>query len=363
MKFTRENYEAYVLYWLEGKLSGPDHDLFLIFLKENPDIYEEIEAANNVRLEPSSVQFHDKNILKKNISESRFGSDFENLCVAFLEGDLESAEMQKFESGLSENPDKLVEFELFRKSRLEADQSIVFSPKSKLKKLTVYQKRIRIFSTASAAAIIVLIIIFTRNIYLPDPNLISDTEKVVGTSVKKEIMGEMANVERNNPQLTDNQLVNKDQKFYKPSGSNVDYMTENNWPGLITDISELNRVQEEIRPVLSKFTTVENDNSVDLKRLKRTESGPSGNFDTYMTPGEFAGNKILNSLFPGKESLKQTKLSFWALASTSFEELNQITDGGYSLERKVYANGKLKRISIETPLLGISIPLKNRQPQ
>ena len=108
---------------------------------------------------------------------------------------------------------------------------------------------------------------------------------------------------------------------------------------------------------------VENNKSVDLNKLKKIEYQRSGNFDSYLSLGEFASNKILGSLFPENESLRQTKISVWDLASTGFEELNQITDGGFSLGREIGKSGKIKRISIETPLLGISIPLKNKQPQ
>jgi hypothetical protein len=354
MKFNRGNYEAFVLDWLEGKLSGPDRDLFLEFLIENPDIYSEIKALSDVQLEPSIIQFPDKNILKKSSNLSKFGSDFEKLSIAYLEGDLESEKKQKFESLLSENPDKLIEFELFRKSRVKPDMNIIFNKKSKLKRLSVSQRRIRLISAVSAAAVIVIVLIFTRNTGLQNRKLITNADTNYTKSTKTEII---------NPQPANNQLIQSEKELYSNSEPNDKFISAGKQQDLLNDIPGPLREQVAIKPVSSVFALIENNNSVGLNNLKKIESKRPGNFDSYLTLGEFASSKILGSLFPGNESFKQAKISFWDLASTGFEELNQITNGGYSLNREIGASGKLKRISIETPLLGISIPLKNKQPQ
>jgi hypothetical protein len=358
MKFTRENYEEYVLDWLEGKLSGPGRELFLKFLEENPDIYEEIEAAGKVRLEPSDALFHDKNILKKNISLSKSGPAFENLCVAFLEGDLEPAEKQKFESSLSENPDKLIEFELFRKSRLKPDSRIIFEPKSGLKRLSVYQKRVRIFSTAAAAAIAVMIIIFSGKTGLFNPDLITVADSNLKIPSGKEIINEKVVPDINNGQIADNQLIRTEKKLQGKDASDLNYIKTLEYRDTGSDISGA-----DIKPLSARFSLVDNVYSTDLNKLKSEEREPSWKFDSYLALGEFAGSKILQNIFPENEAFRQDKLTFWDLASTGFEGLNQVSDGGYSLNRDIDKNGKIKRISIETPLLGISIPLKNKQPQ
>ena len=361
MKFTRENYELYVLDYLEGKLTDNDYELFLQFLKENPDISYEIEVAGKIQLQPVDIKFHSKNSLKKNGRLSKFDDEFDNLCIAFIEGDLELNERKKIESWLSDNTEKLIEFELFRKSKLIAGKSITFSPKSKLKRLTLIQKRIRLISVISAAAVIILAVIFSVNKGFMPNNLIT---KKADTDIKIQPITEdsgdetMTNV--NDSQSTDNQQ----RHLYSSSEiirGNVPDKKDIRQPD---DLLKSEREQIEIQPVSSAFALVEIKNSYDLYNLKMPASEPSLDFDSYQTLGQFAGNKILRSLLPGDDSVKSTKITFWDLASSGFKELNQITDGGgYALNKETDNSGKLKRISVETPLIGFSIPIKNRQPQ
>jgi hypothetical protein len=374
MKFTRENFELFVIDFLEGKLTDHDNELFLQFLEENPDINNEIEEIRKIQLKPIDIKFNNKNNLKKNASPSKFDNEFENLCIAFLEGDLESAEKKKFESWLLENPHKLIEFELFRKSRLRPDINIIFNPKSKLKRLTLVQKRIRLISAISAAAVIILVMIFAVNKDFLSNDLI--TEKT-GTDVKAqsdtEVIGDENVADINDFQYADNQLNEKelsnDLKYVEPRNKYVDSGLKNNnlmgdkFISKPDDILKSGKEQIEIQPVSSLFATVENNNSPDLYNLKKPESEPAMKFDSYQTLEQFAGNRILKSLMPGYDSDTQTKITFWALASSGFKELNQITEGEYALDTETDRSGKIKRISVETPLLGFSFPIKNRQPQ
>jgi hypothetical protein len=374
MKFTRENFELYVIDYLEGKLTGNDHELFLQFLKENPDISNEIEETGKIQLQPIDIKFHSKNNLKKNTGLSKSDNESDNLFIAFLEGDLESTEKKKFETWLTDNPDKLIEFELFRKSRLMPDLNIVFNAKSKLKRLTLIQKRIRLISAISAAAVIILAVIFTINRGFLSNDLI--TEKT-GTDNKTQTDTEGNGDENitpvNNSQYADNQLNETESSTYQkePVQRNLfgnsalknDNMPGSKYTGQLDNLLLHGREQIKIQPVSSVFATVKIKNSPDLYNLKQTTSEPDLNFDSYQTLGQFAGNMILRSLLPGYDSIKQTKITFWDLASSGFEEINQFTDGGYALNRETNKSGKLKRISVETPLIGFSIPIKSKLPQ
>jgi hypothetical protein len=174
MKFDRENYEIYVIDFLEEKLTEEDHNLFIEFLKGNTDIYEEVKSIRNIHLHPVDTHFPGKNNLKKTIRTSEYNDDFENFCIASLEGDLETDEKLNFESWLSKNPDKSFEYESFRKVYLNADMNIVFSPKSRLKKLSIVQKRIRLVSILSAAAVTIFFIFFIKSADIINHNVITE---------------------------------------------------------------------------------------------------------------------------------------------------------------------------------------------
>jgi hypothetical protein len=371
MKFTRENFELFVIDYLEGKLTDHENKLFIQFLDENPDIKYEIEEIRKIQLEPVNIKFNNKNNLKKNTGSSKFDNEFEDLCIALLEGDLESDDKLKFESWLSENPDKLIEFELFRKSRLRPDINIIFNPKSKLKRLTLVQRRIRLISAISAAAVIILVIIFTVNKdYFSNDLITEKTTTNVKAQPDTEVSGD-ANV--NDYQYADNQLnemeLSTRSKKVEQGNKHVDSgikntnVTAGKYIGQPDELFKSAKEQIEIQPVSSLFATVENKSIPGLYNIRKSESESAMKYDSYQTLAQYASNKILNSLISGNDSVTQTKITFWDLASSGFKELNQITDGGYALDTETDRNGKIRRISVETPLIGFSIPIKNRQPQ
>jgi hypothetical protein len=374
MKFTRENFELFVIDYLEGKLTDHDNEMFLQFLRENPDIKYAVEEIKKIQLEPIDIKFNDKNNLKKNSGSLKFDSEFEDLCIALFEGDLEPPEKEKFESWLSENPDKLIEFELFRKSRVKPDINIVFNPKLKLKRLTLVQRRIRLISAISAAAVIILVIIFTVNKNYLSNDLVAEKP---ATNLKvqpdTEVSGAANIANGNDYQYLDNQSnvreLSNDSREVEQGNKQVDFGIKNNnvktgkYFSKPDDLSESVKEQIEIQPVSSLFATVENKNFPGLNNLRKSESGSDMKYDSYQTLAQYAGNKILKSLMAGNDSIVQAKITFWDIASSGFKELNQITDGGYALDTETDRSGKIKRLSFETPLIGFSIPIKNRQPQ
>src|SRR4030042_6040007 len=366
MKFNRENYEIYVIDFLEEKLTEEDHNLFIEFLKDNTDIYEEVKSIRNIHLQPVDTHFPGKNNLKKTFRTSEFNDDFENFCIASLEGDLEPDEKLNFESWLSKNPDKSFEYESFRKVYLNADMNIVFSPKSRLKKLSIVQNRIRLVAILSAAAVTIFFIFFIKSADIINHNVItedSNNELKINTEPEKPVQElNQINVDTSKSheqESTDNQLV-------ETGLGNVSIEKQATQPKhnlLLTGNEYINASREQIliKPVSPLLARIEIHSSVGNDLLQQPDREESRTFDDYQTLGEFAGDKILRNLLSANESDGREKLTFWDLASNGVEGLNSITDGGYALSREISENGTLKRISLETPLLGISITIKNKQ--
>jgi hypothetical protein len=369
MKFNRENYEIYVLDFLEGKLTEEDHNLFIEFLKDHPYINEGVKDIHNIHLQPADTHFQGKNILKKPIRTSEYNNDFENFCIASIEGDLEPDERLKFESWLTENPDKSFEFESFRKVYLKSDMNIIFSLKSRLKKLSIVQKRIRWVSLLSAAAAItIFLIFFIRSADIINPKVISeDSNNELKITTEPENHAEeleQINVNTGQSQVkesTDRRLAETD----LDNVSLEEQVAQSKEKLILTgnEYGNAGREQIIIKPVSSLIASIEIHNTVRDDLLQQSDREEDRTFDDYQTLGEFASNKILGNLLSVNESDNQKKLTFWGLASNGLEELNSISEGGYALDRETSENGTLKRISLETPLLGISIPIKNKHPK
>lgn len=343
MKFNRGNYELYVIDFLEGKLSEEDHILFIKFLEGHPDINEEIKDIHSFQLQSGDESFPGKKFLKKNISTSKYQDDFNNYCVSYLEGDIESAEKINSENWISNDPEKTPELELFRKAYLKADMSIIFSQKSRLKKRSIVQNRIRLVSIlTTAAAVIIFLIIFIRPTNIIDRNVISegsnDDSKI---TTKQEVLTEEI------------EQIKVDAGKFQEQQSTDEQIEHGAW--------SIERIS--IKPVSSILAHVETESSINISGLRLSYAGEEKKFDDYQTLGEYVNKNIVNDFFSVDESDNQEKLTFWNLALNGLEGINSITDGGYALDKETDENGTLKRVSLETPLLGISIPVKNKQPQ
>jgi hypothetical protein len=130
MNINKNNYEAYFLDYHEGNLSPQEvADLFL-FLSLHSELKKEFDNFENIILEDFSLPvFEDKDRLKKNIT----ADNREQYFIRAIEGTLEPAEQVLLEQFLKTYPQFLREFQLFQKTKIQSDPSIVFENKSLLK--------------------------------------------------------------------------------------------------------------------------------------------------------------------------------------------------------------------------------------
>lgn len=154
MKITRSNYESWFLDYLEGNLDASLSEEFHLFLKQNPDLAEELKLGDIIKLMMNeTIQFEAKEELKKTINDTTVV--FQERAIAYYEGDLTLNERINFEAWLSENPHNSNEAEQFGQLKLIADPKIVFENKEQLKrKGKVLPLWIKV---ASAAAIFLLV--------------------------------------------------------------------------------------------------------------------------------------------------------------------------------------------------------------
>jgi hypothetical protein len=130
MNINISNYEAYFLDYHEGNLSPQQvADLFL-FLSQHPELKKEFEDFEQIVLEDFSAPvFENKDRLKKNITaENR-----EEYFIRAVEGTLDTTELALLKIFLTTHPEFQREFNLFQKTKLQADATLVFENKELLK--------------------------------------------------------------------------------------------------------------------------------------------------------------------------------------------------------------------------------------
>lgn len=139
MNINKNNYEAYFLDYHEGNLSPQEvTDLFL-FLEGHPELKKELEEFENITLDDfHPAVFENKESLKKNITPD----NREDYFIRAIENNLDANEWMLLQTFLTENPEFLKEFNLFKKTKLQADPSISFENKQELTQLAGQDQRL-----------------------------------------------------------------------------------------------------------------------------------------------------------------------------------------------------------------------------
>ena len=162
MKINRNNYEVFLIDYLDGTLDAILEAELLLFLEENPDIREEFEGLETVSLSNQKISFDDKSILKKTEIKTISGigeNNFEDFFIAFYEDDLSSQEAANLKEFLNTNPQLQTDFALHKKLLLQKEETLVYAQKEELKKKPVVGIW-WISTTGIAAAIVLLFALF-----------------------------------------------------------------------------------------------------------------------------------------------------------------------------------------------------------
>lgn len=134
MNINKNNYEAFFLDYHEGNLSPQQVADLLLFIEQHPELREEFESFENLTLNDlTSVSFEDKSILKKEITIQ----NKEDYFIRSIENTLNPAEKNLLNDFIKQHPQFLTDLELFQKTKLAADPSIVFENKDSLKRNAV----------------------------------------------------------------------------------------------------------------------------------------------------------------------------------------------------------------------------------
>ena len=155
MKVNRENYEIWIIDYLDGKLTKDQKDELLAFLEKNPDLKEEFESYEPVALQPEKVLFEQKDHLKKPqiipVGEIN-KNNYESFFIGWYEEGLTPSQKTQLLDFVEKNPQLKREFDLHGQLILKADTGIVFPGKDQLKK----NRKIAAYWWWTAAAVVLL---------------------------------------------------------------------------------------------------------------------------------------------------------------------------------------------------------------
>ena len=346
MTITRDNYEPFFLDYLEGNLDENNIDQFLDFLKQNPDLKEELHLFENIHLPEEQVIFTGKEHLYKLAQDEN--TAFEIKAIAYLEGDLKDEERKSFEAYLADHPELMKEYNLLEKTRLVADTGIQYPDKQKL-----YRRSGTILVMnwiARAAAVVVIIwgvgsLLQTENQKV-EPTAVQEMASVKPLSVpqggkaESEVKIQEAAIaeklaSKTNPKSINDREQNQVNPEQKPSGN--------------TKFPERDcAVPEEITPLLAQLENDPIDTRLAVSRSINVEK--INDPHNIMTIDQFLASQAKKM---GDEGL----LSVQRIFRTGLSVASELSGDriGYSVK-----DGKVSSLDFESKILAFSIPIQKK---
>lgn len=157
MKISIDNYEAYLIDYMDGRLNDAEIRQLKAFCVQNHIDFEELTEDLPV-LESTDDIFDEKEYLFKN-KIIPFGSinedNYEERFIAYQELLLDGEEEREVEEFADKNPFLLKDLRIYGNCRLEPDTAIVFKDKENLKKKAVI---LPLYAKIAAAAAVIAVL-------------------------------------------------------------------------------------------------------------------------------------------------------------------------------------------------------------
>jgi hypothetical protein len=198
MEININNYEVYVIDFIDGLLNEIDTANLLIFLDQNPALKEEFEILiNSSKLIPFEHNSFDSSSLLKptNINVN----NYDEKLIALIENDLSKSEKEVLLSEINKFPELKKVYELFLKTKLIPDSKILFNNKSILIKTPyrIVSKYSKISAIAALFIAVIIVFYFLNN--FQSKNQFTNSE--VNVKAKQDSISEILKSKNNVPIL------------------------------------------------------------------------------------------------------------------------------------------------------------------
>ncbi|MEL7585822.1 MAG: hypothetical protein AAGU19_03840 [Prolixibacteraceae bacterium] len=340
-KIDRSNYEIHFIDYIDGNLAVDRIDEFLEFLDKNPDLKEELQIAgqNAIRLPDEKTEYNGKDsLLKDELTGCTF---FDYRAIASIEGDLTDDERSAFAEELRENVQKQKDFNLMKRLRLRPQPTISFPDKSSLLKNS--RPAVVIWSARIAAILVLGLLIWTT---FPDGRQQPAPQQTNAISANKESgpgFQKPLGTEQKEQSLPEKVLL-------KPSTGSPHHFPEKTIPRKEpADRPREAEIMAELAPrELIPFAPA----PVETKTKLTARTGESREKAEYTKLTDYIAQKLLD--IP-----KDEDVTLASLAGAGLRIAGEVSGNRLSVEKS--DEGKISEISLNTRLIGFSIPIKKNR--
>ncbi len=376
MDITRENYEAFFLDYHEGNLSAEQIKALEAFLVINPDLKKELDDFEMITIEQDQTPvFEGKDILKKTPEHTI--SDYDAELIAALEGDLSETQEKKFLESLDKNPNKQKDFELYKKTKINADEQIVFPGKSSLKKFIIqpaFYSKLTNFAVAAATVALLITMYFLLPRFDNSPEIANNepVEKQKEEENKEQNVTnetDLVNAEKPYPM----NKINKDSLPLKNTPAKNIQPTENKPKTVRNTIPVSIRISsiepKQVQPITrdkhpeyiepkTEFYWLSYTNNNDPFKETITSNNPEQPTDELQTSGLLGNNVLANAAFNTieqstglniekmEQNIKDKKISFWDIAGAGLSGISNLTGTSLTINKENDENGRLTLLAI-----------------
>lgn len=351
----RDNYERFFLDYVDGNLTKSEVDQLISFLNINPDLKEELNELENELLISEIYIFNKKSVLKKDpILEYELNNNFDELCIASIEGDLNELQIAEFNKLFDENPNLKKQLTLFEKTVLVPDLKITYNNKSTLRKsLYVPEQKVgyRYLSIAASVALLIAL-----SLFIPNSIHVNKDYSLLSSS----------NNENEVPSANKNNLVIQKTKKEVPINqflvSNKNLSEQEETIANLPNEEKIIEVREVFQPLVSRPISVAEkgktiaDLGITYPIISTYQLAPNANQSESSSIKVFLV-QAFNRKVLKKESDLNT-INTYDFAGLAISGVNKITGTNMSLNKKYDNKGNVTELEFNSRLIAFSTPVK-----
>lgn len=232
MNINRYNYEEFFMLYVDNELTKAEQQEVEAFVDANPDLREELNILNELKLQPETgIRFHGKELLMKPEADGAMinATNYEEFFLLYVDDELTTAERREVEKFAAGNPAMQQELKLLLQTKAQPEHAIVFPDKSLLYKQPEKDRKPVVFMWKRVVAVAAMLLVALGIFWITNRQPANEvaqadkenkTQQVQGTkeqqennqlAVDKQVQQPVI-VPGNDDNTQDEQLANKEEK-------------------------------------------------------------------------------------------------------------------------------------------------------
>jgi len=355
---NRNNYEVFFMDYLDGNLSSSQEVILQSFLEKNPELKKELKNFEQLTIPDESIHFEEKKLLKKSTYvNDRLQSNFDELCIAYTEGDLTNKEKLLFEASIKDSVEKKSTLKKYQHTKLKADTSVIFPEKKTLKKSGLVFSLKKFYpSIALAASVLILIALYffipktPDNLY-QDKIMLSNTQPEAGVKKETEVQVVASH------SITQNE--SRAEQTKKIVSTKKTRQETKITPRINDTIHSITRLP--VRPIkenqtalqLADVNTLISNQTLNYFQQEYAQEADYMNLKSFLS--ESFNERVLKNNTPKKNNSVWFNIAQWSLHG-----INRITGSNITLEKEYNQDGEAEKINFHTKFIAFSTPVKEK---